>query len=101
MICLFGADGEWYVVKDFKRVVTRADLEHLPKKERGGLYTFLDGYRVWLVRDNFIDLEQSAAVLFVRDKAIGAFDLESWPGAAFEFWKQVLDENAASIATSV
>lgn len=72
-------------------VVKRAALDLLEKRQRDGLCSFLDGYRVWLVRDDFVDSEQSPAVLFVRDKAVGAFELEEWPAPAFDYYKHVLD----------
>lgn len=72
-------------------MVERAVLDVLEKRERNGLRTFLDGYRVWLVRDDFVDSEQSPAILFTGDKAIGALELGSWPDSQFEYYKQVLD----------
>lgn len=72
-------------------MVGRAALELLEKREQAGLCVFLDGYRVWLVRDDFVDSDQSPAIVFVRDKAIGAFELGSWPELAFEHYKRLLD----------
>lgn len=91
---------EWIaerVMEKGGKAVQRAALDLLDKRERDGLCTFRDGYRIWLVRDDFVDSDQSPAVLFVRDKAIGAFELEAWPGPAFEYYKQVLDNGMSRL----